>query len=67
MTDTTNDNCHNQDQNDQTETPASVRAYYEEKFEHLSDRTKAALRIIELECETVRDLLRFHKETGNRH
>ncbi|EFO32544.1 conserved hypothetical protein [Roseibium sp. TrichSKD4] len=42
----------------------NIGSYYDEKFNRLSERTKAALRNIELECEAINDLLEGHASSS---
>ena len=44
---------------------ANVHAYYDKKFDRFSDRAKSALKIIELGCDTVRDLLRVNESSND--
>ena len=65
MTDETPQDLHkpSRDQQGGDEKSATIHAYYDEKFARLSDRAKSPLKIIELECETIRDLLKVYEDT----
>jgi len=66
MTDKTPEDLHKPNYNERSDddNTASIHAYYNEKFNRLSDRTKSALKIIELECETIRELLKTYEDTS---
>jgi len=60
MSEETPDDFHKQNSNERNDNgnTAIIHSYYDEKFSHLSNSAKSALKIIELECETIRDLLK---------
>jgi len=65
MSEETPNDLHNRKsgKKDDKENTATIHSYYDEKFNRLSNSTKSVLKIIEMECETISDLLKTYEDT----